>query len=157
MLSVHTDDPESPEAMALIEELSQTLASITGETGASSFDASDVRGPRGRFVIARDADGHAVGCGALRPVTEQVAEIKRMFARRGTRGVGHAVLTHLELEAAALGYVETWLETGPSNTRAIAFYKAHGYRPIPRFGPYVDKPNAVCFAKSLTEPRAQAL
>ena len=150
MISVQPDDPSSPEASALIEALSQTLASITGETGKASFDVADVRGPQGLFVVARDADGTAVGCGAFRPLQPGVAEIKRMYARPGTRGIGHAVLAHLEREAIARGYDEAWLETGDVNTRAIAFYQAHGYRPIPCFGRYVGKPGAVCFARRLT-------
>ena len=149
MLSIQPDDPSSPEAAALIEALSQALASITGETGKASFDVTDVRGPQGLFVVARDADGTAVGCGAFRPLQPGVAEIKRMYARPDTKGVGHAILAHLEREAAARGYDEAWLETGDANTRAVAFYQAHGYRPIPAFGRYVGKPGAVCFAKRL--------
>jgi putative acetyltransferase len=36
--------------------------------------------PRSAFVVAY-TDGVACGCGALRPLTETTAEIKRVYAR----------------------------------------------------------------------------
>jgi hypothetical protein len=62
MLSIRAEDPGTPDAIALIDELSTTLAAITGDSGSSSFDADDVRAAGTRFVVARDA-GQAVGCG----------------------------------------------------------------------------------------------
>jgi hypothetical protein len=103
MLLINLEDPATPDASALIEALSETLASITGDGGKSSFDPEDVRGERARFVVARTSGGNAVGCGAFRPLQNGVAEVKRMYSMPGTKGVGHAVLLHLEQEAAALG------------------------------------------------------
>ena len=149
MLHIQSEDPTTPEASALIDALSDTLASITGDSGKSSFDPDDVRGPMARFVVARTKEGNAVGCGAFRPLKTGVAEVKRMYARPGTRGVGHAVLSHLEMEAATLGYEQLWLETRLINERAVTFYEKHGYRRIPNYGKYAGNPAAVCLAKSL--------
>ncbi len=149
MLLIKSEDPATPEASALIDALSETLASITGDSGKSSFDPDDVRGPMARFVIARTEEGHAVGCGAFRPLQTGVAEVKRMYARPGTKGVGLAVLSHLEQEAETLGYQQLWLETRLVNERAVAFYERHGYRRISNFGKYIGNAAAVCLAKSL--------
>ena len=149
MFIVESEDPSSSDAVALIEALSATLARITGSDGKSSFDLNDVQDPRARFVVARTESGIPVGCGAFRPMGETVAEVKRMFAAPGTIGVGSAVLTHLESEAAKLGYSELWLETRVTNARAVTFYEHRGYSRIPNFGKYVGRAEAICLAKRL--------
>lgn len=148
-LNVITVDPDHADARALLDELSAALQAITGDSGRSGFAADDVRGPRSRFVIARDATGAAVGCGALRPLQGGVAELKRMYARPGTPGVGAAVLAHLESAARELGYRTVWLETRAVNARAVSFYEKHGYGRIENFGRYVGNAAAVCFGKEL--------
>ena len=72
-----------------------------------------------------------------------------MFAQPGSKGVGWAILQHLETLAFRDGYRERWLETRAVNRRAVSFYERNGYRVIPNFGKYVGKPEAVCFAKAL--------
>ena len=148
-LHLNAEDPAAHESILLMEELSTALEAITGDGGKDSFDAEDVRGPMARFVIARDASGAALGCGAFRPLEPGVAEIKRMYARHGTSGVGSAVLRFLEAEAAALGYQALWLETRLVNRRAVDFYSARGYKRIANYGKYIGNPLAVCFEKNL--------
>jgi GNAT superfamily N-acetyltransferase len=150
---VAAEDPAGAEAQALLAELSRTLARITGSDGRASFDVEDVRGERARFVVARDADGRPLGCGALRPLACDagggIAEIKRMFAVPGCAGVGSAVLAFLEAEAGRLGYEHAWLETRRVNTRAVAFYERRGYDRIANYGRYRGNAAAVCFGKRL--------
>jgi GNAT superfamily N-acetyltransferase len=149
MLTIFAEDPATPDAAALIDELSAALAAITGDSGRSSFDPDDVRAPGALFVVARDAGGQAVGCGAFRPLAQDIAEVKRMYARPGHHGVGRAVLAHLEAQAATLGYRKLWLETRAVNQRAVRFYTSNGYTPISNYGKYAGNPHAVCLAKPL--------
>jgi GNAT superfamily N-acetyltransferase len=149
MITVAPEDPSSPDASALLEELSDTLCAITGDSGKSSFDTNDVCVINARFVIARDLYGNAVGCGAFRPLQENVAEVKRMYSRRGTSGVGAAILLFLETEALKLGYAALRLETRVINERAVNFYERRGYMRIPNFGKYAGNAKAVCFEKRL--------
>lgn len=142
-------DPGHPDALTLVEQLSAALAALTGDSGKGSFSADDARVARSLFVVARGEDGELLGCGALRPLHAQVAEVKRMFARPGTRGVGAALLFHLEDAARSVGYREIWLETRRVNTRALSFYHKHGYREIPNYGKYVGRSEAVCLGKNL--------
>lgn len=103
------------------------------------------------FLVAFDADGSPVGCGALRRLDDATAEIKRMFvapASRGT-GVSSAVLRALEDEARAMGVTELRLETGTEQPDAIRFYEREGYAPIPNFGPYVGSAISLCYARTL--------
>lgn len=149
MLHIRAEDPGTPDAAALIAELSASLQLITGDSGKSSFDAGDVRMAGACFVVARDEGGHAAGCGALRPLADGVAELKRMYARPGNRGAGSALLAFLEAEAAALGYRAMWLSTRAVNARAVGFYRARGYIAIPNYGKYAGRTDSVCLAKTL--------
>ncbi|XLZ70370.1 GNAT family N-acetyltransferase [Massilia sp. SR12] len=145
-------DPGTPEAQALLAELDGALQAITGDSGRTAFSADDARGAGGRFALARDAQGALVGCGALRPLglaEERLAEIKRMYARPGSQGVGSALLAWLEAEARQIGYRALRLETRLVNARALRFYLAHGYRRIENFGRYACNPAAACFEKVL--------
>lgn len=156
-ITVAAEDPAGADALALVAELSAVLTALTGASGQASFDAADVRGPRACFALARDAHGRALGCGALRPLADDLAddlaEVKRMFARPGTRGVGSAVLRFLEGEAARRGYARLRLSTRRVNERAVAFYERHGYRRIPGYGRYAGSPVSACFEKRLAPAR----
>lgn len=97
-------------------------------------------------LVARDADGTAVGCGALRALGGDAAEVKRVYvvpAARG-RGVSKLLLAGLEDAARSRGWTTLRLETGPRQPEAIGLYEGAGYRPIPAFGAYVDAPDAGC-------------
>lgn len=152
MVACAPADPDAIEARALIAELDAALAAICGDSGAKSFDANDVRGPRSVFLVARDAAGSAVGCGALRPLEgaleADIAEVKRMYARPGSEA-GVRLLGELERRASGFGYRAVWLETRKVNGRAVAFYERHGYRVIPNYGKYVGREDAVCLGKVL--------
>jgi GNAT superfamily N-acetyltransferase len=141
--------PSDPMALQLLDQLSVTLAGITGDSGRSSFDPYDVEGAGASFVLAYDAQGNALGCGAYRPLQKGVAELKRMFVIPASKGVGSAILNDLERRAEADGYRELWLETRLVNSRAVEFYERNGYHRIPNFGKYVGRPEAVCFSKTL--------
>lgn len=96
-------------------------------------------------LLARDDDGTALGCGALRPLGDGVAEVKRMYVvpeARG-RGVARAVLAGLEEAARERGWTTLRLETGPRQPEAVALYGSAGYRPIEAFGVYVGDPDAL--------------
>ncbi|MGY1746311.1 GNAT family N-acetyltransferase [Blastococcus sp. SYSU D00695] len=95
-------------------------------------------------LVARDAAGTAVGCGALRPLEGGAAELKRMYvdpAARG-RGLSRRLLTALEEAALARGWTTLRLETGPRQPEAVGLYESAGYRPVAAFGAYAGAPDA---------------
>jgi ribosomal protein S18 acetylase RimI-like enzyme len=149
MFAIAPADPDSADSRLLLDELGAALAAITGSDGTASFDAEDVRGERSCFLLARTVDGLTAGCGALRPLRDGVAELKRMYARPGS-GAGRFILGALELAAREFGYTEVWLETREVNTRAVAFYEKHNYCVIPNYGKYLGRSEAVCLGKRLT-------
>ncbi|MFZ7088299.1 GNAT family N-acetyltransferase [Curtobacterium sp. RRHDQ10] len=103
------------------------------------------------FFVARDVDGTPLGCGGIRLVEDDVAEIKRMYVRSESRGTGVAVaiLRQLEHTAREVGAPALVLETGTEQRRAIAFYEREGFSRIANFGPYVGAPLSVCYSKIL--------
>ncbi|GFZ31385.1 N-acetyltransferase [Clostridium zeae] len=142
-------NPTDHDAIILMDELSKTLESITGNSGKNSFDPRDVCVPRSLFVIAYGEGEEPLGCGAIRPIDDNIAEVKRMFAKAKTKGIGTKILLHLESEALELGYSTLWLETRVINRAAVAFYKKNGYIQIPNYGKYKDNSKAICFEKKL--------
>lgn len=149
MITVEKSEPLSSDPRHLIEKLSAELASITGDRGKSNFTTDSMNEDRALWALARDSRVNAIGCGAIRPLTENIAELKRMFLDRGTPGIGNALLTFLETSAKSMGYNELWCETRHINHKAVKFYKENGYIRIENYGPYACREEAVYFAKSL--------
>ncbi|WP_217701039.1 GNAT family N-acetyltransferase [Hymenobacter sp. CRA2] len=139
--------PEAPEARPLLDELSAQLGARFGGDGRDSFQgwADD---ERHIFLLAQTGD-EIVGCGAVRPLTDVVGEVKRMYARHPGQGIGRTVLAGLEAKAREAGYTELWLETRVANTEACRFYQQHGYQRIENYGKYASRDNAACFGKPL--------
>ncbi|MCC3156635.1 GNAT family N-acetyltransferase [Hymenobacter sp. 15J16-1T3B] len=148
-LTLVASHPAAPQARPLLDELSAQLGARFGGDGRDSFqDWAD--GERYIFLLAKRGD-EAVGCGAVRPLTDSVGEVKRMYAKRPGQGIGRAVLAGLEASARAVGYAELWLETRVANTEACRFYEQQGYQRIDNYGKYAGRDNAVCFGKRLGE------
>jgi ribosomal protein S18 acetylase RimI-like enzyme len=98
-------------------------------------------------------DAEAVGCGAVRLLDDETAELKRMYVAPGCRrqGMAGAILRSLEDHARALGATRIVLETVIDPPAAVALYRAAGYGEIPKFGPYVDSEISFCMAKVLDD------
>ena len=148
---IATASASSPEALLLQDELSEVLQQLSGDSGRASFDA-EAPARRAGFYVAKNNAGQPLGCAALRPLGEPhstTAELKRMFARPGSAGVGAALLAHAEAEALRLGYRAVVLSTRVINTRAVAFYGKHRYAPVAPWGKYVGAAQSICLGKLL--------
>lgn len=96
-------------------------------------------------------DHAPAACGALRPLDNEYVELKRFFVKRIMRkqGLASALLAFLEDRARLSGYRFIRLETGPMQPESIALYTKRGYRPIEKYGEYVDCDSSLCFEKKL--------
>src|ERR1700736_1506381 len=151
-IEIRRADIGCDDAVGLITVLNAELSRQYPEEGATHFrlDAHEVVEGRGAFLIAY-AGGKAVGCGAVRLLDGETAEIKRMFVipdARG-RGISKQILLGLESEGRRLGARKLVLETGERQVEAMALYRRGGFERIPAFGEYVDSPLSVCMAKEL--------
>ncbi|TDT59484.1 acetyltransferase (GNAT) family protein [Enterobacter sp. AG5470] len=153
-ITITVTTPSDPACLQLQDALSNTLQALTGSSGRASFD-TQAWGENDFFLLAQDDNQYAVGCVAVRYLADSIGEIKRMYARPGTRGVGAQLLHALEAKALTQGYRSLWLETRRINQRALDFYLRHGYRIRENYGRYIGNAEAVCFEKTLVSP-AQA-
>ena len=134
-----------------MREVCAEIDRLYGNEKPTGSDLSGMDDPRAAVVIAR-FDGQAVGCGALRPKSQLIAEVKRVYVRPEARGAGiaRAIMGELEQLARAAGFNEIWLETGLPQTGALRLYESLGYTRIAGFGDYRDEPENVCLGKRLT-------
>jgi len=107
------------------------LASLPGKYAA----------PKGRLILAIE-ENHPVGCAALRPIDEQICELKRMYVLPQYRGqgVGKVLAQTLIKEARQIGYRLIRLDTGNFLTAAIKLYKTLGFKQI---DPYNEVPEEI--------------
>jgi hypothetical protein len=148
-IKIMPEDPKSNDSIKLMDELSSILENITGNDGKSSFNPDDVSVPKSLFVIARDSNNSPIGCGAIRPINDNIAEIKRMYTRKSNCGIGRKLLVFLENEAKKYGYKIIRLETRKININAVKFYTNNGYKIIQNYGKYINNNMAVCFEKQI--------
>ncbi|KAI6821887.1 hypothetical protein KC340_g12690 [Hortaea werneckii] len=101
--------------------------------------------PTGCLLLARDPEGHGVGCVGLRPLSVDeddggdwpgaagsCCEMKRLYvdpSQRGS-GLGRMLAERVIVEARSLGYQRMRLDTLPWMQSARTLYKALGFREI---------------------------
>ena len=93
----------------------------------------------GEFLVGI-VDGEVVAMGALRRISRDTAEVKRMRVKPGLqgRGYGQILLDALHRRAAELGYSTLRLDTTVQQRVAQRFYLKNGYREVRRgsIGPF---------------------
>jgi GNAT superfamily N-acetyltransferase len=150
---VAVDSADGHELLA--EYFAMRAATFPGHTYLTVFpDPSVFEPPAGVFVLVRDDDGTAVGCGGIRRIDDGPAgaryEVKHLYLRPETRGRGWGslLMDDLEQRAAGFGASELVLDTHHTLEAAGRLYAASGFEPI---DPYNDNPNATrWYGKGLT-------
>ena len=106
--------------------------------------------PAGAFLLVEDDLG-PVGCGGVRMLAPDRAEVKHLYLRpraRG-RGWGRELLAELEARAVGFGARTIVLDTNATLEAAQGLYRTSGYTDVP---PYNENPNAThWFAKDLVD------
>jgi putative acetyltransferase len=133
----------------LVAQLDADLRQVNGEM-MDIYDQHNVIEKIDTVVIAC-LNNEPVGCGCFKPYDANAVEIKRMYVQAAHRGKGisKTILAELESWAKELGYKATVLETGTRQVEGIALYTKAGYKPIPKYGPYIHLPDSLCFKKAL--------
>jgi putative acetyltransferase len=148
---ISRERPDSPDSVALIDELDAHLASLYAVQSRHGLSVEKLMKDGVRFFVTRD-DGRPAGCGGVLLVGHEYAEVKRMYVRpafRG-RGFGRLMLDHLVEDARQHGLTVIRLETGIHQREAMLLYEQAGFRQIPPFGPYREDPVSLCYEKRLS-------
>jgi putative acetyltransferase len=149
-LEIQEVPPDHPDLQQLIRQLDAELLTLYPAEGIFGVDFSHPSVAAMTFCVAY-SDGVAAGCGALRPLAQGSAELKRFYVDPVLRGRGIAtrLLGYLESKARQAGVASLRLETGPKQPAAIALYRKCGYTEIEAYGEYVGCPHSYCMEKSL--------
>lgn len=113
--------------------------------------------PKGALLLAL-ADGHAVGCVAMRPLEADVCEMKRLYVQPAYlgQGLGKKLASMVIEQARTAGYASMRLDTLERLRPAIGLYTRLGFRPCP---PYYANPlpGVVYLELDLCPDRAQSV
>lgn len=94
--------------------------------------------PDGVLILAL-VDGNAAGCAALRSISQDTCEMKRLYVRNNYRGlgIGRSLINIIIQEALKLNYLYIRLDTLPTMKEAQDLYTSLGFYDIE---PYVYNP-----------------
>jgi carbonic anhydrase len=94
--------------------------------------------PGGRLLLATK-DGEPAGCVCLKPRSQELAEVKRLYVRPSHRGhqIGGLLIERLLVGAKECGYQRIILDSHVSMKSAHQLYEAAGFRHV---GPFDDFP-----------------
>ena len=144
-------DATDPQVRTLLAQLTAELA-MGGYTAEQTFGYSPEQLEQsGVHLIGGRVDEHLVAVAGIELQPDAAAELKRFFVEpqwRGT-GVADALITSLLAYAESAQVRVVRLETGDKQVAAQAFYRRHGFRYVPRFGPYVASATSVCMQRDL--------
>ena len=149
-MHIAIESPNQADVIALIAELDAYQDTLYPAEARYALDLASLCQPNVYFVVAREACGTAVGCGAV-VLCDGFAEIKRMYVspRARGQGVARSIIQALEASASIAGYQILTLETGPYQSAALAFYTQQGYERCGPFGSYPEHPLSVFMTKTL--------
>ncbi len=152
-LSLRLDDLSDPRIAQLLEEHLADMRATSPPESVHALNLDKLRRPEIRFWTAWDAQGALLGCGAIKRLQGDHAELKSMrtaTAARG-RGVGRAVLERLMDDARAQGVKRLSLETGSHAffEPAHALYRSAGFELCGPFEGYAEDPHSVFMTREL--------
>ena len=151
-MDIRIDDLSGPEIADLLQEHLCDMHRVSPPESVHALDLDSLRKPGITFWTIWDA-GILAGCGAIKELDPQHAEIKSMRTASSHRrkGVAKQLLQHLLDEAKQRGYTRVSLETGSMDffIPARALYASFGFENCPPFSDYIEDPNSVFMTKEL--------
>jgi putative acetyltransferase len=150
-VAITIESPLQDDVRELIAALNAFLLTLTPPEFCSHMTVEQMADGDTTVFVARDEDGRAVACGALRRHGDGIGEVKRMYTvpECQGQGIGGQILEHIEALARAEGITRLVLETGHVHDPAYRVYERSGFT---RCGPVLDYPDtgfSVFYEKAL--------
>jgi putative acetyltransferase len=151
-VQIRIDDLSDPRIAELLEEHLRDMRAISPPESVHALDLDRLKKPEILFWCAWSG-AELVGCGALKRLDAEHAELKSMrtvpLHRR--KGIGTLMLEHIISEARRLGYRRLSLETGSMAffEPARSLYASYGFAYCPPFADYKEDPYSVCMTRDL--------
>jgi len=156
-LKIRVDDLRGAEIRELLQEHLRSMERVSPPESRHALDLTGLRRPEITFWTIWDGPTLA-GCGALKELDQQHAEIKSMrtdYAHQ-RKGVASTLLRHMIGEAERRGYRRLSLETGSMDyfEPARRLYSSFGFMRCGPFDRYIEDPNSVFMTKEIQSDRA---
>ena len=113
-MTIAVETPLQDDLRELIAALNAYLLPLSPVEFQFKMTEEQMAKPDTTVFVARDRSGRAVGCGALKVESADLAEVKRRYTRPELRGrrIGAAILAEIEALARRKGIATLKLETG---------------------------------------------
>src|SRR5690242_8553702 len=141
-VTIGVETPLQDDVRALVAELNAYLKPLSPAEFQFQMTVEQMADSATTLFVARDEAGRAVGMGALKVESLDLAEVKRMYTRPEVRGqrVGVALLERIVALARSKNIAELKLETGegPGFEPAHRLYERGGFTRCAAFLDYPD-------------------
>jgi putative acetyltransferase len=152
-VTIAVETPLQDDVRELVKQLNAYLNPLSPPEFQFQMTVEQMADPATTLFVARDESGRAVGMGALKIETPELAEVKRIFTLPEVRGqrVGSALLAAVEKLAREKGIAVLKLETGEGEgfIPAHRVYTKGGFTRCGAFLDYPDSPYSAFFEKRL--------
>jgi putative acetyltransferase len=152
LVNIKIDDLKGSEIYELLQEHLRNMALHSPPESVHAMDIEALRKPEITFWTVWES-GELLGCGALKELDSQHAEIKSMrtASLHLRKGVAKNLLNHILEEAKRRGYSRLSLETGSMEAfePARQLYANFGFTYCEPFADYVEDPYSVFMTREL--------
>nr|MDT0657262.1 GNAT family N-acetyltransferase [Micromonospora sp. DSM 115978] len=152
MMRIVVDDLSGPAIARFLDEHVQQMRAITPLESKHALDLDGLRKPEITFWSVLDGEV-LVGCGALKRLDPEHAEVKSMRTdpARTRAGIASLMLAHIIAEARRTGCTRLSLETGSADffLPARRLYAKFGFEVCEPFADYRPDPHSVFMTRTL--------
>lgn len=151
-MRIVVDDLTGPEIEAFLNGHLSEMRAISPPGSTHALELNSLRRPGVTFWSAREDDA-VLGCGAIKEIDLEHAEIKSMRTDpcHKNRGIASRLLAHIISESKLMGYTRLSLETDSADffEPARKLYLKHGFDYCDPFAEYRKDPSSVFMTRQL--------
>jgi putative acetyltransferase len=151
-VQIRIDDLSDPRIAEFLDEHLQDMRRISPPESVHALDLARLKKPEITFWSVWSGTD-LVGCGALKRLDAEHAELKSMRTAMSSRrtGIGKLILEHIMSEARRLGYRRMSLETGSMAffEPARSLYASYGFTHCAPFADYKEDPYSVYMTRNV--------